>query len=284
MRFRTASFVLAAVMICFALTNTASAMYDPSTGRFLSRDPNGQTVGPHFMVTADPTQPGGRLVDRSNPIPAAQYADGMSLYQYVRGNPGKFADPSGKRIFIDPRQHMWAPVLNGFQKIIGDCAKLRLRPRWRTVTTSSTLLSVTLTEVQDVEVIAIDAKSNCPCNDCWKSLKSALDAPYDVVIGPIPATDDAYGYTGGSVRPVGINPKINVSLPEIDPETGGVIESPVPFEVALWHEAIGHAGLGLGHSRGAAYDPTIQEENRARACLRRLGYHIRDRVHIYYTW
>jgi uncharacterized protein RhaS with RHS repeats len=55
------------VAICWmtAMGTTAQAYYNPQAGRFIQRDPLG-------------------------------YADGMNLYEYVRGNPMGGYDPSGK--------------------------------------------------------------------------------------------------------------------------------------------------------------------------------------------
>jgi hypothetical protein len=67
----------------------ASAYYHPTMGRFMQRDP-----GPGASMrlgTAGPAVVGG-FVPRD---PANQYADGMSLYQYVASNPVSLKDPFG---------------------------------------------------------------------------------------------------------------------------------------------------------------------------------------------
>jgi len=68
----------AALIIPALLPQSAHGMYDPKHGRWLQRDPLG-------------VRPGRRAVLR----PANQYRDGMSLYQYVRGNPPRRVDPTG---------------------------------------------------------------------------------------------------------------------------------------------------------------------------------------------
>lgn len=69
----------------------ASAIYNPKTGKFMQRDPNG--VG----VVLQP----GLSYNAANPIITVslahelQYAAGMNFYEYLRSNPNKYADPSG---------------------------------------------------------------------------------------------------------------------------------------------------------------------------------------------
>ena len=65
--------------------------YSPTLGRFLQRDPNEQGL---MLATALARNAQTQLVLaslRAN----AQYADGMSLYQYLGGNPMRGQDPSG---------------------------------------------------------------------------------------------------------------------------------------------------------------------------------------------
>jgi len=67
---------LAAVAL---LAADASAIYHPTMGRFLQRDPGAR----------GPMRPGRGF------IPRDQYADGMNLYQYVRSRPVTAVDPNG---------------------------------------------------------------------------------------------------------------------------------------------------------------------------------------------
>ena len=66
----------------------ASAIYHPTTGRFLQRDP-----GPDGMMAA-PRVAGG-MADVGGFLPRDQYKDGMNLCQYSRSSPMVFVDPTG---------------------------------------------------------------------------------------------------------------------------------------------------------------------------------------------
>lgn len=83
--------MLSVVIAVGLLAADASAYYHPTMGRFLTRDPgagNAKRVG-----TGGPVVPGG-FIPR-DPTGTNQYVDGMNLYQYVSGKPGKFTDPTG---------------------------------------------------------------------------------------------------------------------------------------------------------------------------------------------
>lgn len=56
--------VIVALLALMAFSQDALAIYDPGTGRFITRDPAG-------------------------------YVDGMNLYRYGRANPVRYNDPSG---------------------------------------------------------------------------------------------------------------------------------------------------------------------------------------------
>lgn len=75
--------ILFALLTLAALAPEAAAVYDPATGRWLTRDPLGT------MHVAPPI---GRSV---NPRPHLRYVDGMNLYQGVRSNPVRLTDPLG---------------------------------------------------------------------------------------------------------------------------------------------------------------------------------------------
>jgi len=81
---------LAAIAI---VTADASAMYNPRTGTFMQRDPGAGAGGP-VRIGAGGRAVGGSFVER-DPHPTAQYADGMSLYQYVKSTPVNGLDPWG---------------------------------------------------------------------------------------------------------------------------------------------------------------------------------------------
>ncbi len=68
--------IVVAVVAIAIFASEASAYYNPSTGRFLSRDP-----GPEV-----PARVGSAI---------AEYADGMNLYQYVQGRPTICVDITG---------------------------------------------------------------------------------------------------------------------------------------------------------------------------------------------
>jgi hypothetical protein len=86
------------------LATDASAMYNPSTGTWLQRDP-----GPGGMMPATPRVTGGPVIsDGFLPRdPVAQYRDGMNLYEYVRSQPLQGIDPLG--LFL-PRDPVRMPV------------------------------------------------------------------------------------------------------------------------------------------------------------------------------
>jgi hypothetical protein len=66
----------------------ASAMYNPSLGTWLQRDP-----GPGGMMPAP--RIGGGPAMGSGFLPRDQYADGMNLFQYCRVSPLMLTDPEG---------------------------------------------------------------------------------------------------------------------------------------------------------------------------------------------
>jgi len=88
--------VLVGLVAMGILAADASAMYNPSTGTFMQRDPGAQGA---TRVGAGGVAPMGGFV------PMDQYADGPNLYQYVRSNPVTCVDPMGLvcefTIFVD---------------------------------------------------------------------------------------------------------------------------------------------------------------------------------------
>jgi len=86
---------LMASLLCMialgALAADASAMYHPTMGRFLQRDPG---PGHANRIGAGGAARLGGFLPR-DPTGSNQYADGMNLYQYVRSSPTRHTDPTG---------------------------------------------------------------------------------------------------------------------------------------------------------------------------------------------
>jgi len=283
--------VLTGIAIVAIVVANAQAMYHPGLGRFLQRDPGPGTGGPMRLGTAGPGAGGGFA--QRDPV-GSQYADGMNLHQYVGSNPVRHLDPYGEEIQVIQgiyglnatgtgisllkKSHglaVWFfahDVRRGFQEIIGKCAKLYVKNAGRHTFHGTTLRQYRITYSQE--------KAGCRCDPCWQLLKAAIDNPAPVIqIRYLEDKTNAFAWFGGNPRNVLINPRVNVRLPERD-RHGNYVYRRVPFSIVLWHEAIGHASLGLGHPRvpvntrggwdGVYVDPTIAEENRARDCTRRL--------------
>ncbi len=252
--------------------------YNSSTGRWLSRDP---------------------IEERG----------GLNVYGYVGNQPVCQIDPLGLRIYIVAPNvgdldytHFDDYVLSGFQRIIGDCAKLHKDPIiveeevrfiwWTRKTGKKRLVGW--------QIYYTDEKPNCVCKPCWKTLKGALGVslpPRHIYIsrpwdrfqhGPL---TDYLSNASESRGVVTIFEGISSVLPEVGSD-GSIVRNPAPFEVVLWHEAIGHGYLDLGphadepwnRRGGGGQDPIILEENNARNCLRLQGIQINDRVPTYYGW
>lgn len=239
--------------------------YNPSTGRWLSRDPIEEDGGPNS-------------------------------YAFVYNNPQRFVDPLGLRIYIIAPPvggldytHFDDYVLNGFQRIVGDCAKLRKAPIIREVETGFFFWKKTQTRLVGWQIYHADEKLNCVCSPCWKYLKGALGdnlPKKDIYIHRGNQLDNAFEASDT----VFINERLDIHLPTLD-RSGNVVRENTPFDVVLWHEAIGHGYRDLTHpnkkwnrQNGGGQDPTILEENNARNCLRLLGIQINDRVPTYYGW
>ena len=92
MRTRHFFAVLASFAAVAILAADASAMYHPTMGRFLQRDP-----GPGEMMTAPRVGTGGPAIGGGflPRDPTEQYRDGMNLVEYVGSNPVGRVDPYG---------------------------------------------------------------------------------------------------------------------------------------------------------------------------------------------
>ena len=266
---------------------------DARAGRWLSRDPFQEGEG---FVERDPRYlPEIGQAQRGEP----------NMYAFVLNEPVSSVDPMGLHIYIMAPEvgaldstDFGEEVRQGFQKIIGDCTMLYTAPIVRQVETGGLFSKKTSPKLIGWEIYYKDEKPNCICSSCWKTLKAALGdnlPPRDVFIyrpttrfiGGVDFFDNAVTSPNGQVV---IYEGVKAKLPETSP-SGSVTWGPAPFEVVLWHEAIGHGYLELGHpdtpsnhAGGSGKDPTIVEENNARKCLRLQGVIINNRVPTYWGW
>jgi len=97
-RYRRSLTILTLVTYLLAGAVTPSlAEYDPEIGRFLQRDPNEQA-----LILANVLAMNGQTRSvLASMSPAAQYVDGLSLYQFVTGNPVAHSDPAGMFTYTD---------------------------------------------------------------------------------------------------------------------------------------------------------------------------------------
>ncbi len=239
--------------------------YLPEVGRWLNRDPIGE-------------------------------AGGVNLYGFVLNSPSDYTDYLGEEIKVFPGLYTRLGravrlssiqsnravekyaniVMEAFQEIIGDCAEL-------TVEKSGVEELSRLGKNKERDVYKLNyIKENPECicsNDCWQVLKKWMESKKRTVkIHNWEQKGSSLGsrYTGD----VYINPRIRVSVLE-NQSDGSYDEERIPFSIVLWHEAIGHGAKGLEHPQveanfistwdGKYLDPTLEEENRARKCTRKLG-------------
>jgi RHS repeat-associated protein len=256
---------------------------------------------------------------------------GVNRSAYAQGCPTTFQDPYGLKIAVEgispdselteiaDNEAFFASVLVYLQRIIGDCAKLKYLNEEK----------LTRLNIHHYSEIAFsDEKANCACNECWQLLKRAIEHERTIFIhrehykgwpqlgGYYPnatTTRSRYFYLGDPDADVGLDVQIQVVLWEIDPTTGGGINTLQRPDIILWHEVLGH-GLPIienrriptefshpneilmpdgkkvrnwyepGTSGSGAYDAAIKVENLGRACLRKQHINVRDRVHRYYGY
>jgi RHS repeat-associated protein len=252
--------VLVGFMAIVAFASNASAMYDPALGRFLQRDPGADGA--------------------MSPVRTGQYHDGMNVYQYVQCNPTHFTDPSGLQVYVylstksdwKERDDFAGKVKEAFQAVIGKCGTVD----YDVVNneTSGKLAVYKITEDKS-------KSKECKCEKCFEVLKNALESKeqnvhIDMNKGNEAKTDTEKGGYGSITT---IDPNLNQKFYEIDPKGGDDIATPMRFDVALWHEAIGHGFLLKDHSVGNEDSFTKDFENGlVRDCLRETGVDIRDRI------
>lgn len=94
--FARAMLVVAAITV---VPSTASAYYAAHMGRFTSRDPFGEAMR---IGVGIPNDSGIGFIVRDQIDPAANYHDGMNLYQYTMSNPIVRTDPSGQYFTAPP--------------------------------------------------------------------------------------------------------------------------------------------------------------------------------------
>ena len=88
---RTALIFLAALATLMGNLQNAAATYIPTQGRWLQRDPIGIIDGTSRIEYVGGSGPG--VIETFDP--SKQYTDGMSLYEYVAGNPTSATDSMG---------------------------------------------------------------------------------------------------------------------------------------------------------------------------------------------
>jgi len=261
--------VLVGFLVVVIFAGKASAMYDPDLGRFLQRDPGPVTeVRPSPQIMAQ-----GRIFQRD------PYVDGMNLYQYARSNPMYFTDPSGLQVKVylstgndwKERDDFAAKVKDAFQTVIGKCGTVD----FDTVNEGTSKLAVyKITEDKS-------KTEECKCEKCFSFLKEAIESKGQDVYIDMNKKNEANTIIvkGGAGSLTTIDPNLNQEYYETDPEGGDDIATPMRFDVALWHEAIGH-GIRLNrHNRGDVDVFTRDFENDVvRKCLRDNGVDIRDRI------
>lgn len=240
----------------------------------------------------------------------AGYINGSHVYQYAVGNPTVYTDPYGFaiEIYSDPTQELTPDfarqVRQAFQDIVGKCAKIDLKPVYVDDSRDVTFWESLATDAKKIYRIHLDhwelsyanedKSGECTCNECWQDLKKAIDWNKLIKIQARAHVEGGGGETldlMGAVYTVNIQPDPSEhQYAEIEPG-GGTVWAPANFPALLWHEAIGHGYKGIeGHPRtpdncedGRGYDRVIREENKARECLRKNGFDVRDRVHQYYV-
>ena len=96
-------YISALILLClFVTVPSARAMYDPETGRFLTRERLGTQTNVNYSKSGNPILSG-------NLSPLRQYVDGMSLYAYVGNMPVRFTDTLGLQFGFPWEPHPYSP-------------------------------------------------------------------------------------------------------------------------------------------------------------------------------
>ncbi len=106
--------VLAGLAAIGLITADAAAVYHPTMGRFLQRDPGPGGVSPARIGSAGPAV-GSGFIPR-DPTGSRQYADGMNLYQYVGSDPVRHVDWNGREAQDASKQHLakLTPIVDAY--------------------------------------------------------------------------------------------------------------------------------------------------------------------------
>jgi RHS repeat-associated protein len=213
--------------------------------------------------------------------PCGMSAGDNNLYRYALSAPTNFLDPFGEAIIIDTKASRQSTfkdlmlqrgfardIMLGLQDIIGDCATLSVNVTSQ-IGVDGTNITRTATLTYSNE------KQPCKNNETWQDIKKAIDAKKTYKIIWDPDTTNAAG--DPQTGEVSINNALQASNWEIDP-AGGAVYALTPFNVALYHELIGHAVEKNYHesssrntmsptNNSSYYDPAIKCENKARRAL-----------------
>jgi YD repeat-containing protein len=219
----------------------------------------------------------------------------LSAYGSARCAPLDTVDPSGFRILVYPSGQVTNAgsfVTGAFQVLVDNCAELYAEPSTVRVRLPATLGPEPGGPKYVKQVVEWEMKyrnerpCQAPFQAAWCRLKAAIDSggririyfrPHDpgVPLGQqkvAAAGETQMGTTlfRGPWADVAIDLRVYGNYTVwVSGQTGQVVET--PWQIALWHEAIGHggrhiAGLGGEHVKGGkSADPMHAVENEARA-------------------
>lgn len=108
---RLVSSVSVLVFLLAGSVTPASAIYNPKTGKWMQRDPNGLGVVLQPSLSYNAANP----VVTVSVAYELQYADGMNFYDYLRSNPVNATDPSGLTSLL---QAAWQRALSNWSEYL----------------------------------------------------------------------------------------------------------------------------------------------------------------------